>query len=306
MGQVSVFSPWKDASRSIAGNDTSVLCYLKCIADQNAAGAQADQSTVTVAANVITIQIAGGGGALANDAGINYTGQAGAAGTITYTDGNANSVIETIDILNGVGVGQAAFRRYRCMLGDVRPGYVLTAADVLAQGAINILLGEYHAGQALFLDTSALTDGAGTEGLWVGIGTDGGTIRGARGWRMPDYYEDIPGASTTASVNTAERSSARVPRKAEDATTRQYQYRITGFAFAAINNATQTFRVYDINDNIVWEEPQASAVTVFADRSDNPIVGPVGSPLFCHLTGTGGQAANTDGLMQIQAEVRAV
>lgn len=300
------FWPWKDASRSIAGNDLSVLCRLKCIADQNAAGAQADQATVTVAANVVTIQIAGGGGALANDAGINYTGQAGAAGTITITDGNANSIIEAINILNGVGVGQAAFRRYRAALGDVRPGYVLTGGDVLAQAAANILLGRTHAGFELFLDTSGLTDGDATEGLWVGIGTDGGTIEGARGWRIPDYFEDIPGASTTGSVNTPERSSARVPRKAADAVTRQYQYRITGFSMAAINNATQTFRVYDIDDNIIWEEAMASAVTVFQDRSDTPIVGPVGSPLFCHLTGTGGQAANTSGLMQIQAEGRAV
>jgi len=305
MAQVSIFSPWKDASRIIAGDDTSVLCYLKCIADTNVAGLQADQSTVTVAANVITLQIAGGGGALANDAGILYTGQAGAAGTITYTDVNANTPLEIVNIINGVGLGQVQIRRYRADLGDVRPGYAITAADVLAVGATNIMLGRTHVGWALFLDTSALTDGLRTEGWWVGIGTSGGCIEGS-GWIWPDYFEDIPGSSTTASVNTPIRGGARIQRKAEDAVTRRKQYRITGFSFGAINNATQLLSVYDINDNIIWEEAMASAVTPFVDRSDNPIEGPVGSPLFVHLTGTGGQAANTSGVLLVQAEERIV
>jgi hypothetical protein len=298
--------PWlnaKDASRTVAGSDQSVFARVKCIADVGAAGNQADQSTVAIAGDVITIQIAEGGGALANEALITYTGQAGAAGTITITDGNANTPLEVVNILNGVGAGQTAFRRFRAALGDVRPGYAFLTGHILAQAAANILLGRSDNGFELFLDTSGLAAGALTDGIFLGIGTDGGCIEGS-GATWPDYFEDIPGSSTTASVNTPTRSSARRPRKYHDATTRQLQYRITGFSASFLHATTEVFNVWDINDNLIYQEAlTANAITAFQDRSETPIVGPVGSPLFCLLGGTGGE---TDGFLSVQAEVRAV
>lgn len=305
MAQVSVFSPWKDASRQIAGSDLSVLYYAKAVGDLGAAGTELDQATIQSAAAASTFRYAEGGGALAVDTDIDsYTGAtgAGAAGTVTYADGNANSVQETINIINGVGVGSTAQRRWRAALGDFRPGFVLTATIGMVVAQANALLGRNSAGLSILADTSGLTAGVNTDGIFLGIGTDRGCIEGS-GARWPDYFEDIPGSSTTASVNTPVRSPSRVPRKAEDATTRHLQYRITGFAAGFFHAAATSFRVWDINDNLIWAEPLANAITVFNDRSDNPIVGPVGSPLFCSIGGTGGE---TDGNFLVQAEVRAV
>ena len=284
-------STWKDASRTIPGADNSVLVYAKCIADEDAAAAQVTAATVAVAGDVITVQVNA-----ANDAGIAYTGQSGAAGTITYTDGNADSVQEVVNVFNGVGVGQTAFRRWRAAIGDFHPGYALTAADVLAVGATNALTGRLDNGVDLFADSSAL---ASANQLNVGIGTSGGTIEGS-GWLSPDYFEDIPGSSTTASVNTPIRGGVIRSRKSEDAVTRRKQFRIVGFSASAQFATTQVLTIRDIDGTIVWTESlTAGAVTAFQDRTDAPIVGPLGSPLFCELTGTG---AFTDGFFSIKAE----
>ena len=67
MAQVSVFSPWKDASRQIAGSDLSVLYYAKAVGDLGAAGTELDQATIQSAAAASTFRYAEGGGALAVD-----------------------------------------------------------------------------------------------------------------------------------------------------------------------------------------------------------------------------------------------
>jgi hypothetical protein len=286
MAQVSVFSPWEDASRGhAAAADNAALCWVKCIADIGQNGGQVDQATVQVAtaADTITMRTAENGGAIAavNDVD-SYTGATGANGTITTVDANTSTVQTIINALNGVAVGQTAFRFFRAALADVPPALVTVASDLINRAQTNILLGLTSPGIELFLDTSNV-------GLiiaddqWLGIGTDGGTIAGA-GWIMPDYYEDIPGSSTTASVN------------------RRKQFRITGFAMSALHATTENFEVRDINNNVIWNEPLTNnVVTLFQDRSDNPIVGPVGSPLFCRFTGTGGY---TDGTFMVQAEYR--
>jgi hypothetical protein len=308
MAQVSVFSPWKDASRSVGGADASVMMYVKHVGDLGAAGTQIDQATVQVAAGVdtITFRYAEGGGAIAVDTDIDsYTGAtgAGAAGTITTTDANANSILEQIRIVNGMGVGQTATRRWRAAPGDLPPSLATVASDYLVRAQTNVLLGENHIGLPLFNDSSNVGAIAAND-IWVGIGTDRGTLMGAQGWRIPDYFEDIPGASTVAGVNTPVRSAAVVPRKAQESTTRLYQYRITGFSVVASFATTALFCVHDWNNNVLWQEPlTAAAATAFQDRSDTPIVGPVGEPLFCRFNGTG---ALTDGAFSIRAEVRAV
>lgn len=303
MAQVSVFSPWQDASRMITGDDASVLMYVKAIADVGLNGGQVSAATIQQAANAYTIRQGEGGGAVAVDTDIDsYTGAtgAGAAGTITFADANANSVQEVINIMNGVGVGQTAMRRYRAALGDVPPAFALGAGFGLVVAQTNILLGESSPGLGCILDTSGMTAGVGTDVMSIGIGTSFGCIAGA-GWVWPDYFEDIPGTSTTASVNTPQRSPSLRPRKADEAVTRNKQFRITGFAANAWYTVDMQFEVRDINNNVIWAEPlTAAAATAFQDRSDNPIVGPVGSPLFAALTSAGG--AEADGNFMVQAE----
>jgi hypothetical protein len=283
------------------------MFYVKGIADVGLNGGQVDQATVQQAANDITFRQAENGGALAVDTDIDsYTGAtgAGAAGTVTYADGNANSIGEAINCINGIGVGSTAQRRYRAALGDLPPAFAIGAGFGLVVAQTNILLGLSSPGLAIIADTSGLTGGLGTDVMSVGIGTSGGTIAGS-GWLWPDYFEDIPGSSTTASVNTPLRSSALSPRKSEGATTRRKQFRITGFAASAWYTVDMQFQVRDINNNLIWAEPlTAAAVTAFQDRSDNPIVGPVGSPLFACLTSAAG--AEADGFFYVQAEQRLV
>lgn len=90
-------------------------------------------------------------------------------------------------------------------------------------------------------------------------------------------------------------------RKDHDTVTRKKQYRILGFSSQSFLATTYNFAVYDINSVMIYNEPLALAVIPFEDRSDTPIVGPVGSPLFCRFWGTG---ANTDGTVTVMAEER--
>jgi len=299
------FSPWQDASNGLGGQDLSALCYVKCIADTGAAGTQVDQATVQVATAVdtITLRYAEGGGAIAADADINtYTAASGAAGTITTVDGNANTVGEIINCINGMGVGQTATRRYRAALADVPPALATVASDLLVRAQTNILLGRNHPGLRILIDSSTAGLMA-ADDIWVGIGTNQGCIEGSSAW-FPDYFEDIPGSSDVGGVNTPVRSSSINPRLTEQAVVRHYQYRITGFAIQALFATTANICVHDINNNVIWWEPlTAAAVTPFQDRSRTPIVGPVGSPLFFRFWGTG---AITDGAVYVQAERRAV
>jgi hypothetical protein len=299
MAQVSIFSPWKDASQNRGGEDLSRLMYVKCIGDTDIAGAQITASTLTVAAAVDTLTFTTNA---AGDTDINsYTGAAGAAGTITTSDANANTLGEVINIINGVGLGQNANTRYRAALADYPPTLALVASDFAALGATNILRGRNDVGLGVLADTSTAGKIA-ADDLWVGIGTAGGCIEGS-GWQYPDYFEDIPGSSTTASVNTRiRRSGPGVGRKDHDTITRKKQYRITGFSSQSLLATTYNFAVYDINGTQIYNEPlTAAAVTLFQDRSNTPIVGPVGSPLFCRFWGTG---ANTDGSISVMAEER--
>jgi hypothetical protein len=299
------FSPWEDASNRVAGADLSAAFYVKCIADVGQNGGQVDQATIQVATAVdtITLRHAEGGGGIVVDGDVDsYTAASGANGTITTIDANANSIGEIINCINGVGLGQTAFRRYRAALADFPPPLATVASDLLVRAQTNILLGNSSPGLRILVDTS----NAGlmqANDLWVGIGTTGGCIPGS-GAIWPDYFEDIPGSSTTASVNTPVRSSAVNPRKTEEAVTRRFQYRITGFSLTAVNATTPGFCVHDINNNVLWDEAlTAAAVTTFQDRSDSPIYGPPGSPLFCRFYGAG---ALTDGSFNVRAERRVV
>ena len=175
--------PWKNASRSVAIGDGSVVCYVKYVGPEGlTAGSEPDQATLTDATDLITVQVASDGGSLANETGIDYTSNSGSAGTITLGDANANSPQDLVNVFNGVGVGQTAFRRVRAALGDIHPTYVLTTGDTLDLSASNILLGRSDVGIELNADTSSLAlNGHG----FVGIGTSGGCREGS-GSTFPD------------------------------------------------------------------------------------------------------------------------
>lgn len=300
MAQVSIFSPWKDASQRRGGEDFSRLMYVKLVGDTDIAAAQITASTVTVAAAVDTITLTTNA---AGDTDVNsYNLAAGAAGTITTTDAAANTIGEVINIINGVGLGQTANARYRAALADYPPALALVASDFLVRGATNIMLGRNHIGLPLLADTSTAGKML-ADDLWVGIGTNGGCREGA-GWQYPDYYTDFPGSSTTAGVNTGIRKGVISGRKDSDTVTRKKQYRITGFASTSLMATTYNICVHDIWNNVIFETPLTNAVvTLFQDYSATPIVGPVGSPLFVRFWGTG---ANTDGAIMVHAEERVV
>lgn len=297
-----LMNPWKDASRYVPDNDNLVVLYVKCIANEGlTSGNEANSATITDAGSLLTAQIAEAGGSLANDTGIDYTSNAGSAGTITLGDTNANSVQDLINIFNGVGVGQTAFRRWKAALGDFPPAFVLGSDDLLTRAATQCLLGRNDAGVPLFADGSQL---AGFIGQFIGIGTSRGAADGAVSQGFPQYFEDIPGSSTTASVNTPVRSSALQPRKSQEAITARKQYRITGYSVAAVITTSTIFTVRDIDNNIIAQHSFTSgAALAFQDLSEQPIVGPIGSPLFCSATGT---TLSTDGGFYVRAEERFV
>jgi hypothetical protein len=294
-------NPWKDASRYVAGADTSVLLYVKCIADEGlTAGNQANSATVADAGTDLTFQIAEAGGSAANDTGITYTGQSGSAGVITAGDTNAATVQQIINIVNGVAPGQTAFRRWKAVLGDFWPSLAIGSDDFLTRAATQALLGRSDAGVSLFADTSQLAQLA----LHIGIGTSLGAADGASSQGFPNYFEDIPGSSTTASVNTPVRSAALQPRKTQEAVTARKQYRITGYAVDAVLTTSTSFNVRDIDGNVIYSAPFTSgAALAFQDLSERPIVGPIGSPLFARVQAT---TLSTDGGFYVRAEERFV
>lgn len=296
-------NPWKDASRAIAGADSSVVAYVKYVGPEGlTSGSEPDQATLTDATDLITVQVASDGGSLANETGIDYTSNSGAAGTITLGDTNANSPQDLVNVFNGVGVGQTAFRRVRAALGDVYPTYVLTTGDTLDKSASNILLGRNSKGIELLTDTSNLA----AVRFFVGIGTSGGCIEGS-GVSFPDYFEDIPGSSTTASVNTPVRSAAPGGRKTQEAITAKKQYRITGWSMTATITTAPVFIVRKLDGTIIFQDTFVSGAVgrelSDSDYSSNPIVGPVGEPLFVEM---GGTTLTTDGGFFVRAEERTV
>ncbi len=295
-----LMNPWKDASRYISGEDAAVVAYIKCIADEGlTSGNAANSATLTDATDLITFQIAEAGGSLANDTGIDYTSNSGSAGTITVGDTNMNTPQKLVNIVNGVGVGQTAFRRWRAAIGDVYPTITISTGDTLDLGATQAMLGRSSVGLELNWD---LSNGA-VNAMHAGIGTQQGTIEGA-GSFFPDYFEDIPGSSTTASVNTPVRSSAVVPRKASEAITARKQYRITGWSAGAVLTTSTLFTVRDVDGNVIFQTPFTSgAVVNFQDYSDAPILGPVGSPLFASIQAT---TYTTAGSFFVRAEERFV
>lgn len=280
---------FKAVSRTVT-DDQSVLCWVKWNPDLLVGE---DGSTVTTAATMqVTVNLVNFEVNSAADTTIGtYSGNSGSDDEIPFADGA--SVQGLLDRINSTEVG---VRRYIAGLGDFRPGHVIGTGDGLAVGLTNILLGHYSDGLQVFADTSGLAV-AGV--LAAAIGTS--RARSGKGQQIPDHRESGY-TSTTAGVVTKVREPNRSREVYPFNTT--FETRLTGIHFAAAYNTNaKLVRVYDQDDNLVYEEVLGSANVLAADERysfENPIVVAQG-PLFVEASGTG---ALTDGPLTIQGFTR--
>lgn len=281
--------------RNVA-EDGSVAFYVKNILANNAAGTELTAADVqsTPASDRVRFRLN-----TVVDAQITYTG-ASLAGDITYTDGNANSIQEVLDIINGQGVGQTANRQWRAALGDVPPLYALTAADLLDQSAVvNTLLGLNHNGAAVNMDQSAL---ATANDQWVGIGTERGTRKGS-GLVQPDYFEDIPGTTGISGFasNTPDRGRLRAKQNDESVVVNRSSVVIDYIHVQAQFATTAVISIFDEDDDPTGTPQFQENLTNGAVAGVSPsmtgasgafrFIGRPGKRIFVRFGGTGGYTA---------------
>lgn len=278
--------------------DEPLICRLKYWRGLSAAGAQVTAATVLSAAgNQLTFAV----NALAETVIGTYTGASAGADDIVLADANIATVGNLVDTINGLGVGHPVganlYRRMRASLADWRPGWVLGAGDTIVIGATNILLGDNSDGLGIAADTSNL---ATADTMSVGIGVP--TCRRGSGPQIVDHFESDY-VVTTAGVLTPQREQAVQQERFDSA---RFQVVIDSI-HAAMVHATndKRIRVYDINDNVVWayqlnalDQPPLNML-----NEDITIDGPMGSPLFVEVDGTGGF---TDGVLQVSGYIRVI
>lgn len=282
-------------SRTLSA-DEGVIAYAKYVARHNAAGAEVTAATITRQANSLLFIVNA-----VNEVVIGtYTGNSGGDNEIVYADAPILSPQNLVDTINGYGAGMIAagttFNRWKASIGDYRPGYVIGAGDVTAVAAANALLGVDHDGLEIFADQSnhAVPD-------TISIAVGGPTC--ARGtWEpLPDHFESDY-TSTTAGVITQRRFS-RARRLEEQHGVVQQQCFITDiYCGMTWNNNDAVITVYDQWDQVVWTYPLGAALFVPPEtlNKDRPIEGPMGSPLFVEIAGTGVFA---DGAVTVQGRV---
>lgn len=279
--------------------DTPILCRLKYWRGLSAVGAQVTVATVQVAANNLTFLI----NTIAETIIGTYTGNSGGDNQVVFVDAapSVGTVGNLIDVINGLGpghpVGVNLYRRMRASLGDWRPGWVIGNGDGLAAGPDDILLGDNSDGYEVLADTSEL---ATADTLSVCIG--GPTCRRGSGPQVFDHFESDY-VTTTAGVTTPQRESVVQQERFDSA---RFQVVIDSI-HAGMLHATndKRIRVYDINDNLVWtyqlnalDQPPANIL-----NENITIDGPMGSPLFVELDGSGGF---TDGPLQVSGFIRVI
>jgi len=274
---------FKPITRSVLA-DTSALCYVKIQSMgplvTTDAGAEITTATVQVTSNDLTLLV----NTAAETVIGTYTGNSGADNTATFGDTNCSTIQELLNVLNGVATGQSSvIRRWRAGLGDFRPQFVIGTGDGLATAAANAMLGRGSDGLICLADSSAL---ASANTLAIGLGTD--RAREGGGQNFPDHFE-TDYTSTTGGVKTPVRSSAR--RIEDQPGQAGTQVVLTDLQVGALFATTKIATVYDDAGNILksWALGAATAIPGGPFTAENPAVaGPVGSPLFIEITGTGG------------------
>lgn len=262
--------------------DESILCRLKYWRGLSAANAEVTAATVAVTANQLNFLV----NALAETVIGTYTGNSAGDDDIVFADANIASINNLVNTINGLGTGHPTgenlYRRMRASIGDFRPGWVIGAGDGLAVGATNILLGDNDDGYTVFGDSSGLAV-ANTYSIGVGVPT----CRRGSGPVVFDHFESDY-VVTTAGVRTPQRN-AIVEQTRFDAA--RYQTIIDSIHCGnTYNGADNVIRVYDINDTLIWAHTLSAATDVPENvlGPAQPIVGPMGSPLFVEAAGTGG------------------
>ncbi len=279
----------------VVGADESVAFYVKNVLRANAAGTVLTTADVqsTPASDRVRFRLN-----TVVDAQITYT-SATLAGDLTYTDTNANSIQDCIDVINGIGVGQTANRQWRANLGDVPPLYALTAADLLDQSAVvNTLLGRSSVGAAVNMDQSAL---ATADDQWVGIGTERGCIKGG-GLVSPDYFEDLPGTSAIGgfSSNAGDRSRRKAKQNDEAVVVTVYTPVITYVHCVARFATTGIISIFTEDQDPASATPifqesigtaAATSAVLTGVAGTHSVVGIPGKALFLRFGGTGSYTA---------------
>jgi len=290
--------PGRYFSRTLM-HDESVMCYAKYVARTNAAGALVTAATIAVAANQLTFAV----NAAAEVVIGTYTGNSGGDDNIVFADANIATIRALLETINGYGAGMEAanttFNRWRGNLGDFRPGFVI-GADGIVAGAANALLGESHPGLGVLMDSTLC---AVVDGYFIGV-PNVGTERGAYP-SYPDHF-DSDYISTTLGVVTRRRSSA--VRRREEQPVSDVQTLITNIHAGWIVGgaaADKRIRVYDVWDNLLWTYNLAALdqppVNVLSE--DQPIEGPMGSPLFVEVDSVSAGGLGTDLPMTVSGYV---
>lgn len=198
------------AFHRVVADDQSALFRVRFVGDDNAAGSAVTSADAAVAAASLTFRIN------AAAEGINdYTGASGGAGVLTFADANADSIRESLNVINGIGPGMASGsdtnRRWRAAQGDFPLDFTLDATTGLVTGAADALLGHRSEGLALLADRSAVGGS-----LWVGVGTERALVKGG-GLKVPDYFEDLPGVSGISGFSSNTPDRTRQKAKQNDA-----------------------------------------------------------------------------------------
>ena len=236
-----------------------------------------------------------------DDTGISSYTDATTAGAVTYADTAANSIQETIDIINGVGAGQpdagtAGYStRWRAGLGDFRPGFALGATSglVAAASAGNLMRGGEDEGLRINGDSSGL-EVANT--FAVGIGT--GKAQSGGGQVYADHFESDYFSDTSG--NRFPVRNQKLRRENQPGLS-EFRVAITEIrADMSFADTAPTVTVWDIDNNVV---ARFSLVVgkVAAVTEQTPIVGPAGSPLFVEAVGAG---ILTGGPLSVTGEIR--
>lgn len=277
--------------------DESVLCRLKYWRGLSAAGAAVTTSTVQVTVAQLNFLV----NTLPETVIGTYTGNSAGDDDIVFVDANIATINNLINTINGLGtghpVGANLYRRMRASIADWRPGWAIGATSGLATAAANILLGDNDDGYEVFADSSGL---AVADTFSVGVGVP--TCRRGSGPVVFDHFES-DSIVTTAGVLTPQRNAV-VEQERFDAV--RFEVVIDSIHCGQVYGGTDNvIRVYDINDNLLWAHVLGAGTDVPENvlGPDQPIVGPMGSPLFVEAAGTGGV---TDGPMVVAGFVRVI
>ena len=177
---------------------------------------------------------------------------------------------------------------------------ILHSVPGLAAAAANILLGDNDDGLEIFADS----DGGGLAvANLISLGMGVPTCRRGSGPMVFDHFESDY-VVTTAGVLTPQRNAA-VEQERFDAA--RFECMIDSIhCSATFAGNDKALRVFDINDNLIWgftlgaalNDPPGNALS-----EEQPIIGPMGSPLFIECDGTG---AHVDGPLTVSGWIRRI